>query len=237
MSAPEPLHEETVRLLRTPSTATLTTVLAKQGLWNTFLTGVNPLASGHRMIGRAFTLRYIPSREDIDRNLVFDNSTDPQRLAVEQVGPGEVLVIDARGDASAGTMGAILATRIKVRGAAGVVTDGAYRDSPVIAECGLPAYAQAAHAATNKTIHHPCDIQVPIGCAGVAVYPGDVLVGDDEGVVVIPPGIVDEIARQAAEQEDREDFIIEKIQAGAALLGTYPMSDELAAEYERRQEG
>ncbi len=163
----------------------------------------------------------------------FDNLTDPQRLAIEQVGPGEILVIDARGDERGGTMGAILATRMQVRGAAGVVTDGAFRDSPVIAATGMPAYARSAHAATNKTIHHPCDLQLPIACAGVAVYPGDVLIGDEEGVVVIPPHMAEEVAQQAAAQEHREDFIIDKIRGGASLIGTYPMDDKTRAEYER----
>jgi len=227
------ISAETWDLLKTPSTATLTTVLAKKGLWNTFLTGVKPLAAGQRMAGRAFTLRYIPSREDLDTSLKFDNLTDPQRLAIEKVGPGEILVIDARGDERGGTMGAILATRMQVRGAAGVVTDGAFRDSPVIAQNGMPAYARSAHAATNKTIHHPCDFQLPIACAGVAVYPGDVLIGDDEGVVVIPPHLAEEVAREAAAQEHREDFIIDKIRGGASLVGTYPMDERTQAEYEQ----
>lgn len=227
------ISAEIWELLKIPSTATLTTVLAKMGFWNTFLTGVQPLAIGTRMAGRAFTLRYIPAREDLDRSLVFDNLNDPQRVAIEQVGPGDVLVIDARGDERGGTMGAILATRMKVRGAAGVVTDGSFRDSPVIAACGMPAYARSPHAATNKTIHHPCDFQLPVACAGVAVYPGDVLIGDEEGVVVIPPHIVEEVAREAAAQEHREDFIVKKIQEGASLVGTYPMDEATRAEYER----
>lgn len=232
MSDQVTISDETWELLKTPSTATLTTVLAKKGLWNTFLTGVKPLASGYRMIGRAFTLRYIPSREDLDSSLQFDNLTDPQRIAIERVGPGEVLVIDARGDERGGTMGAILATRMHVRGAVGVVTDGAFRDSPVIAELDMPAYARSAHAATNKTIHHPCDFQLPIACAGVAVYPGDLLVGDDEGVVVIPPHLADEVAQEASAQEHRENFIIDKIRRGASLIGTYPMDEQTRAEYE-----
>jgi len=230
------ISDEAWEMLKVPSTATLTTVLAKMGFWNTFLTGVRPLDPSMRLAGRAFTLRYIPAREDLDRSLEFDNLTDPQRIAIEQVGPGDVLVIDARGDERGGTMGAILATRMHARGAAGVVTDGAFRDSPVIADCGMPAYARSAHAATNKTIHHPCDIQLPVACAGVAVYPGDVLIGDEEGVVVIPPHIAEQVAREAAAQEHREDFIMEKVRAGASLVGTYPMDEQTRAEYERTLE-
>ena len=219
-------------LLRRPSTATLTTVLSKNNLWNTFMTGVQPLAPGKRMVGQAFTLRYIPAREDLDYNLVFDNATDPQRVASERVGPRDVLVIDARGDERAGTMGNILATRMVARGAVGIVTDGCYRDSPSIAAMDISSYARSPHAATNKTIHHPVDMQIPIGCGGVAVYPGDVLVGDDEGVVVIPRAIAPNVARQAAAQEHVEPFILSKIQGGAELMGTYPADDKTKAEYE-----
>ncbi|MDP6447053.1 MAG: hypothetical protein QGG36_04570 [Pirellulaceae bacterium] len=235
----EPIHtyepaidDQTWRRFETPSTATLTTVLAKRGFWNTFITGAAPLTSGNRMVGQAYTLRYIPAREDLDNNLVFDNSTDPQRVAVEAVGPRDVLVIDARGDERAGVMGNILATRIFQRGAVGVVTDGCFRDSPAIAAIGRPAYARSAHAATNKTIHHPIDVQLPISCGGVAVYPGDILVGDDEGVVVVPRHIAAEVAEAAAEQERTESFILKKIEGGAPLLGTYPMDEKTRREFE-----
>ena len=226
------IRDSTWDLLKRPSTATLTTVLAKHGLWNTFLTGVRPLAPGRRMVGQAFTLRYIPSREDLDYNMVFDNTTDPQRVAIESVGPGDVLVIDARGDERGGTMGNILATRMIARGAVGIVTDGCFRDSPSIAAMSIPSYARSPHAATNKTIHHPTDFQLPVGCGGVAVFPGDIMVGDDEGVVAIPRHIADQVALEAALQEHREDFLLEKIRSGASLLGTYPPDDETAAEYE-----
>jgi regulator of RNase E activity RraA len=183
-----------------------------------------------RMVGQAFTLRYIPAREDLDYTGEINNLTDAQRVAIERLGPRDVLVIDARGDVHAGTMGAILATRMKARGAAGIVTDGAFRDSPGIAEVGIPAYARAAHAATNKTIHHPADFQLPVGCGGVAVYPGDILVGDAEGVVVIPRYLARTVAEQAAAQERREDFIMDKIRGGASLVGTYPPNAETQAE-------
>ena len=231
MSDYEPIREETWELLKKPSTATLTTVLSKRGLWNTFITGAKPLNPKLRMVGQAFTLRYIPSRADIDYDLNFDNTTDPQRIAIEQVGPRDVLVIDARGDERAGTMGNILASRMVARGAVGIVTDGCFRDSPSIAAMNIASYARSPHAATNKTIHHPTDIQLPVGCGGVAVYPGDILVGDAEGVVVIPRKIADDVAKEAALQEHKEDFILSKIESGAPLLGTYPMDEATAAEY------
>ena len=231
MSDQIPISSEVYALLRHPSTATLTGTLAKHGLYHTFMVGVQPLAAGMRLVGQAFTLRYIPAREDLDHTGTLDNLTDPQRVAIERVGPGDVLVIDARGDVRAGTLGAILATRLKMRGAAGVVSDGAYRDSPEIAASGLPAYARAAHGAANKTIHHPADFQLPIACGGVAVYPGDVIVGDDEGVVVIPRHLAASVAEEAAAQERREVFILEKIRGGASIVGVYPPSEATLAEY------
>jgi regulator of RNase E activity RraA len=232
MTQPVSLSPEIFEQLLIPSTATLTSVLAKRGLRNTFMTGVRPLVPKTRMVGQAFTLRYIPAREDLDQTGVVDNLTDPQRIAVESVGPHDVLVIDARGDVRAGSMGAILATRMKRRGAAGVVTDGAFRDTPEIAACGLPAYARAAHAATNKTIHHPTDIQLPIACGGVAVFPGDVIVGDDEGVVVIPRHLAAAVAEEAVAQERREEFIMQKVRAGASIIGVYPPDEKTLAEYD-----
>lgn len=231
MSESIAIPQSVLELLRIPSTATFTSALAKLGLHNTFMTGVRPLQTGARLVGRAFTLRYLPAREDLDWTGTLDNRTDPQRVAIERVGPDDVLVIDARGDTRAGSMGAILATRIKQRGAAGVVTDGAFRDSPEIVASGLPAYARAAHAAANKTIHHPTDFQLPIACGGVAVFPGDVIVGDDEGVVVIPAHLAAKVAEDAAEQEEREVFIMEKIRSGASIIGVYPPSEETLAEY------
>jgi regulator of RNase E activity RraA len=227
-----PISAETLELLRLPSTATLTTVLNRHGLWNTFMREVRPLRPDLRLVGSAFTLRYIPAREDLDATGVIDNLTDAQRVSIERISPGEVFVIDARRETSAGTMGAILAARLQARGAAGVVTDGAYRDTPEIARSGLPAYAASMNARTNKTVHHPMDFQLPIACGGVAVFPGDVIVGDGEGVIVIPRHLAVQVAEQAAEMEIKETFIMEKIQGGAALPGTYPANEQTLAEYE-----
>ena len=216
--------------LKMASTATLTSVLRNKGLHNTFMHNVVPLESDARMVGRAFTLRYIPAREDLDE-VPLDNLKDVQRIGIEQIGAGDVLVIDARGDTRAGTMGSILAARIQVRGCTGVVTDGAYRDSPTIAASGLPAYAAAMNAHTNKTVHHPSEIQVPIACGGVAVFPGDLLVGDQEGVVVIPARMAAAVAAEAEEMEQKERFIMEKIRSGASIVGTYPPDEATLAEY------
>ena len=225
------ISRETLDLLLIPSTATLTSVLRQHGITRSFMHGVAPLRPNMKMAGPAFTLRYLPMREDLDPGTV-DNLKDIQRIGIEQIGEGEVFVIDARGDTRAGTMGSILATRLHCRGAAGIVTDGAYRDSPVIAELGMAAYAAAMNAHTNKTIHHPSEIQVPIACGDVAVYPGDIIVGDEEGVVVVPAQLADQVAQTASEMEEKEVFITEKIQAGASIVGVYPPDEKTLAEYE-----
>jgi regulator of RNase E activity RraA len=225
------ISQDVLDKLLIPSTATLTAQLSRLGLWNTFMHDVRPLKLDMKMAGPAFTMRYIPAREDLDR-IPMDNLTDVQRVGIEQIGAGEILVIDAREDTHAGTMGNILATRIHCRGAAGIVTDGAYRDSPAIAGIGIPAYARAMNANTNKTIHHPIDIQLPVACGGVSVYPGDIIVGDDEGVVVVPREYAVEVAEQGVEQEQKEAFILHKIEQGASIIGTYPADEKTLAEFE-----
>ncbi len=231
-----PLPPEVAERLAQVSTATLTSVLLKLGLRNTFMTDVHPLVSGMRLVGQAFTLRYIPMREDLDEAALqghFDNLTNPQRIAVERVAQGDVLVMDARGEIRAGTIGNILVTRMKRRGAAGLVTDGAFRDAAGIAAVGLPAYCRGTHAATNVTLHHPVDIQLPVACGGVSVFPGDAMVGDGDGVIVIPRHLAAEAAARAVEQERRERFILSKVQAGASIIGVYPPNAETLAEFER----
>ncbi len=221
---------EVCEKLKRASTATLTSVLRSHGLKNTFMHGVAPLGPGMHMAGPAFTLRYIPAREDLDE-VPLDNLKDVQRVGIERVQPGAVFVIDARGQTSAGTMGSILAKRLQVRGAVGIVTDGAYRDTPTIVSSGLAAYAAAMNAHTNKTIHHPSEIQVAISCGEVAVFPGDIVVGDEEGVVVVPAHLAADVADAAAEMELKEEFLLEKISAGASIVGTYPPDEATLAEY------
>jgi len=236
----EALPAKVVDQLGQVSTATLTSVLLKLGLRNTFMTDVHPLEPGMRLVGKAYTLRYIPMREDLDAGALdgrFDNLTNPQRIAVEHVGAGDVLVMDARGEIRAGTTGNILVTRMKQRGAAGLVTDGAFRDAAGIAAVGLPAYSRGTHAATNVTLHHPVDVQIPVACGGVSVFPGDVIVGDGDGVIVVPRHLAEEAASRALEQERREHFILSKVQAGASIIGVYPPNAETLAEFERSKTG
>jgi regulator of RNase E activity RraA len=221
-----PLNTETKSRLMTVSTATLCTALFKRGLRNQFLQDVRPLnANLPNMVGEAFTLRYIPAREDLNPITVFQDRSHPQRVAVEQCPPGAVLVFDSRKDARAASAGSILVTRLMVRGCAGVVTDGGFRDSPEIAAMPFPAYHQRPSAPTNLTLHQALDINVPIGCGDVAVFPGDVLVGDREGVVVVPAGIADAVAAEAVEMTAFEDFVTEEVRKGRSILGLYPATD------------
>lgn len=240
-SRTEPLPKELWQCLEQASTATVTSQLFKRGLRRMHLVGVLPVSRRRRLMGEALTLRYIPSREDLDTVEVFQNPEHPQRKAIELTEPGQVLMIDARGDTRAASAGHILATRLLRRGAAGLVTDGALRDSPAIAEMDFPVYAAAASPAMNLTVHHAVDIGVPVGCGGVPVFPGDVVLGDAEGVVVIPRHLAVEVAQDAAEQERLEEFVLAKIDSGAALPGTYPPNAQTLQEYrawlERRQGG
>lgn len=209
------------------STATLCTALFKRGLRNQFIQDVRPLDPGlPNMVGEAFTLRYMPAREDLNPISVFLDRNHPQRQAVEQCPEGGVLVIDSRKDARAASAGGILVTRLMKRGTAGVVTDGGFRDSPEIAKLGFPAYHCRPSAPTNLTVHQAIDINVPIGCGDAPVFPGDVIVGDAEGVVVIPAHLADEIAAEATEMTAFEDFVQEKVLEGRSILGLYPPTDE-----------
>jgi regulator of RNase E activity RraA len=215
-----------VKLMKV-STATLCTALFKRGLRNQFIQNVHPLNPAlPNMVGEAFTLRYMPAREDLNPITVFNDRNHPQRQAVEQCPVGAVLLMDSRKDARAASAGGILVSRLMKRGVAGVVTDGGFRDSPDIAKLGFPAYHQRPSAPTNLTLHQAIDINVPIGCGDVAVWPGDAVVGDAEGVIVIPADIADEIAAEATEMTVFEDFVQEKVLEGRSILGLYPPTEE-----------
>lgn len=221
------LKPETRALLAKVSTATLCTALFKRGLRQQFIQDVRPLNTGlPNMVGEAFTLRYIPAREDLNPISVFADRAHPQRKAVEECPPGAVLVIDSRKDARAASAGGILVSRLMKRGTAGIVTDGGFRDSPEIAKLPFPAYHSRPSAPTNITLHHAIDINVPIGCGDAPVFPGDVVVGDAEGAIVIPAHIADEVAAEATEMTAFEDFVQERVLAGQSILGLYPPTDE-----------
>ena len=221
------MNPQTREKLMKVSTATLCTALFKRGLRNQFIQNVHPLNPAlPNMVGEAFTLRYMPAREDLNPITVFNDRNHPQRQAVEQCPVGAVLLMDSRKDARAASAGGILVSRLMKRGVAGVVTDGGFRDSPDIARLGFPAYHQRPSAPTNLTLHQAIDINVPIGCGDVAVWPGDAVVGDAEGVIVIPADIADEIAAEATEMTVFEDFVQEKVLEGRSILGLYPPTEE-----------
>ncbi|MER6507376.1 fumarylacetoacetate hydrolase family protein [Nonomuraea sp. NPDC001636] len=230
---PGPLTPEVVAALRSVSTATLSSQLRARGIDHHFIEGVRPARPDLRMVGVARTLRYLPLREDVFAER--GGGMNAQKRTVEELQPGEVLVISARGEHGAGTLGDILAMRALRRGAAGVVTDGGLRDSPSFASLDLPSYYGAAHAAVLGRRHVPMDSQVPVDCGGVLVCPGDVLVGDAEGVVVIPPALVAEVAGDAARQEDEERFILDRVSEGASIDGLYPLKGAWREAYEQQR--
>jgi regulator of RNase E activity RraA len=221
-----PLTDATRDKLKAVSTATICTALFKRGLRNQMVQGVLPLGNAGSMVGEAFTLRYMPAREDRNPVSVFQDPAHPQRKAVEECPPGAVMVIDSRKDPRAASAGSILVTRMMMRGCAGVVTDGGFRDSPEIAEMAIPAYHARPSAPTNLTVHEAIGINEPIGCGDAPVFPGDVIVGDGEGVVVIPAEIADEIADEATEMTVFEDFVTEEVKAGKTIIGLYPATKE-----------
>ena len=223
------LKAETREKLKTVSTATLCTALYKRGLRSQFIQDVHPLnPNAEPMVGEAFTLRYIPAREDLNPISVFQDRQHPQRKAVEDCPPGAVFVIDSRKDPRAASAGSILVTRLMTRGVAGVVTDGGFRDAPEIAKLAIPTYHNRPAAPTNITLHQALDINVPIGCGDAPVFPGDVVVGDGEGVVVIPAHLADEIAAEAVEMTAFEDFVTEEVRKGRSIIGLYPATDAQA---------
>jgi regulator of RNase E activity RraA len=185
---------------------------------------LNPAAP--TMVGEAFTLRYMPAREDLNPITAFADRAHPQRKAVEECPPGAVFVIDSRKDARAASAGSILVSRLMVRGVAGVVTDGGFRDAQEIAKLAIATYHQRPSAPTNLTLHQAIEINGPIGCGDAPVFPGDVIVGDGDGVIVIPAHLADEIAEEAVEMTAFEDFVAEQVLAGRSILGLYPATEE-----------
>lgn len=226
--------DSTRKKLQSVSTATLATALFKVGLKNQFIQGVKPLRPGKPvMVGEAYTLRYIPAREDLNPITIFEDPKHPQRVAVESCPAGSVLVIDSRKDARAASAGSILASRLMVRGVAGIVTDGGFRDSALIADLEMPSFHNRPSAPTNLTLHQAIDINVPIGCGDVAVFPGDIVVGDDDGVMVIPAHLADDMADEAVRMTSFEDFVTEKVLQGKTIIGLYPpTSDQTKKDFE-----
>jgi regulator of RNase E activity RraA len=224
------LTDELRTRLARVSTATLTFQLQRRGIRNTFLGGLRPVNESQRMVGYAHTLRYVPLREDLQPQLAAGQNA--QRRAIESLTADEVLVIEARGEPDAGTIGDIFVQRAQRLGAAGVVTDGALRDTPAIRAIGLPVYHRASHAATLGRVHMPLDHQVPIACAGVTVMPGDLVVGDGEGAVVVPAALAGEVAEAAVEQELEEEWALTRVAAGESTIGVFPLSADRRPEFD-----
>lgn len=227
------LSVETRTKLKTVAVATICTALYKRGFRSQFIQDVHPVSKAGPMVGEAFTLRYMPAREDLNPVSVFQDPKHPQRDGVERCPEGAVMVIDSRKDARAASAGSILVSRLIAKGCAGIVTDGGFRDSPEMAEMDFPIYHNRPSAPTNLTVHQAIGINEPIGCGDAPVFPGDVIVGDGEGVVVIPAHLADEIADEAIEMTAYEDFVTEEVRKGRSIIGLYPAtSDEVRAEFE-----
>jgi regulator of RNase E activity RraA len=226
---------ETLDKLSRASSGSLTTELFRRGLKQCFLVGLKPLnPRAARFAGEAFTMRFIPTREDIDTYATLTPYPNPDNLqweAVETIGRGQVLVIDSRNDMSSASAGNVLLTRMMVKGCAGVVTDGGLRDGLEIAAMPFPAYARGVVASTRLSTHHAADLQVPISCANVAVYPGDIIVGDGDGITVVPRHMAADIAEACEKRDAFEGYLVQRIAAGEGLYGVYPPTDQIRADY------
>ncbi|WP_426184464.1 fumarylacetoacetate hydrolase family protein [Microbacterium sp. TWP3-1-2b2] len=211
-------------------TAGLSSQLRKRGLHSCFIDGVASNLPGVKIVGTARTLRFIPAREDLFTS--HGGGYNAQKRLFDAVDQGEIIVIEARGDATTGTLGDILALRATARGAAGVVTDGGVRDFDEVARIGLPVFSRGAHPSVLGRKHVPWELDVTIGCGGAAVQPGDIIVGDGDGVIVIPPSIVSEVVDAALAQEDEDAWIAVQVQAGHPVDGLFPMNAQWRTTYE-----
>lgn len=226
-----PTDDTTLEKLRHISVATLATALYKRGLRNQVVQNVRPVAAkGKNMVGPAFTLRYMPAREDRNQLVEFRNPKHPQRHAIETCPPGHVMIMDSRGRAEAASAGDILITRLMMRGAAGIVTDGGFRDAMQIGKLDMPAYHQRPSSPTNLTINEAIEINGPIGCGEAPVFPGDIVVGDDDSVIIIPAHLAEEVADEATEMTAYESFVVEQVQAGESIIGLYPATNDAILE-------
>ncbi len=215
--------------------ASLSSQLRKRGLNNVSIDGVRALPGTGKIVGTAKTLRFVPNREDLFASRGGGYNT--QKQVFDAVNEGEIIVIEARGERGAGTLGDILALRAQARGAAGLVTDGAVRDYDEVAGIGLSVYAPAAHPAVLGRKHVPWDSDLTINCGGATVQPGDIIVGDGDGVLVIPPSVAAEVVAGALAREDSDGWIAEQVRAGHALEGLFPMNEQWRARYVKEQGG
>ncbi|HWL57450.1 MAG TPA: ribonuclease activity regulator RraA [Paracoccus sp. (in: a-proteobacteria)] len=233
MSEVAPLSDHTRRLLESCGAATLANALLKRGFRNTFLLGLQAVAPGQgTLIGPAWTVRFIPAREDTDSMELYARDDSLHRRAIEECDPGAVLVLATGGDARASSMGDMMALRLKARGVAGAITDGGFRDVPGIGAAELPCYQVTASGPATPIWLHPVEFNTPVGFAGVAIYPGDIIVGNEEGIVAIPRHLVDEIAQECAGVGDYEVFVASHIRRGRSLFGLFPATPDSRREYD-----
>jgi len=227
------LDLKVIEILSNISTATLTTILLKKGLRNVWMRGTKPIRAGQpRLVARAFTLRFVPAREDLATPESW-SSPISTRGAIEDMPEGCIAVVDSMGVTDAGIFGDILCQRMKERGVAGLVTDGVMRDIDGVLQTGLAVWCSGVAAPASVTSLTFVAWQEPIACGGVAVFPNDVIVIDNDGAVLIPADLVDELVQLAPEQERLENWIMEQVKAGAALPGLYPPNEENKARYEK----
>lgn len=228
----QPLDDATRSRLERCGAATLANAVLKRGIRKAFVLGVTAVRDGQpKLIGPAWTVRFIPAREDKDSMALYARNDSMHRRAIEECPSGAVLVMDTRGDTTASCMGDMMALRLKVRGVAGVVTDGGFRDTPGIADTGLPCYQHAPSGPATPLALSPVAFNQPVGCAGIAVYPNDVVVGDGEGVVVIPRHLVDEVAAECEGTVEYERFVAMHIRRGRSIFGLFPATPNSMTEY------
>jgi regulator of RNase E activity RraA/2-keto-4-pentenoate hydratase/2-oxohepta-3-ene-1,7-dioic acid hydratase in catechol pathway len=232
-STPAALAPELRAKLEAVPVAGLSAQLRKRGLNNVTVDGVRPMHPGTKLVGTARTLRFVPGREDLFQS--HGGGYNAQKRAFDAVGGGEVIVIEARGETGSGTLGDILALRAHARGAAGIVTDGGVRDYDAVAAVGIPVYSSGAHPAVLGRRHVPWDVDVTIGCGGTTVQPGDIVVGDDDGIIVIPPALAAEVADAALAQEEEDAWIADRVREGHPVDGLFPMNAAWRARYEKER--
>ena len=231
-SVVEPISEVTRAHLVRCGAANLSNALLRRGLRNTFLPGISPVSPDQEpMVGPAFTLRFIPAREDIDSMNIYARDDSLHRRAIEECPRGAVLVMATGGDARASAMGDMMALRLRMRGVSGVITDGGFRDSPGIRDTALPCFQRQGSGPPTPIALHPVEFNTPVGCASVAVYPGDVIVGNGEGVVAIPRHLADEVAAEVAEEVGYEAFVGFQLKRGRSIFGLFPATAESRKEY------
>jgi len=229
------LDPQVVTTLQRVSTATITTILLKKGLRNVWMRGPKPLRSGlPRCVGRAFTLRFVPAREDLATPAAWA-SPRSTRVAIEDMPAGCIAVVDARGTTDAGIFGDILSARMVQRGVAALVTDGVMRDAAGVNGTGLPVWCQGTAAPSSASGLIFANWQDTIGCGGVAVFPGDIIVADDDGAVLIPDAYLGEVLAEGPEQEELENWIMGQVTQGASLPGLYPPNEATLARYRGRE--